>query len=93
MAGAYRHSKQLTRHKRAIGPRARPNSLSRLSKAGVWPLVRNFHAFEYEGDGAGFRRDRRDFDRNDEQERASRIEEATDQPRAGDAVDLRPSPR
>ena len=51
------------------------------------------HALDVEGRGVETLGDRRDLRRRDEQEHRIRIDEAADQPRAGDAVDLRPRAR
>ena len=51
------------------------------------------HAVDVEGRGLEALGDGQDFRRRHEQEHGLRIDEAPDEPRAGDAVDLRPRPR
>ena len=70
-----------------------PEQLEHGVEAAARALVRNLHAFDVERDGAGLLGDFDDLIGIDIENARLRIDEAADQPRAGDAVDLRPPPR
>ena len=71
----------------------RPNSSSIVSKVQVSPRWLQNTPSTSNGVGGEPFGDGRDIGRRDEQEHRRRIDEAADQPRAGDAVDLRPRAR
>src|SRR4029079_11623787 len=62
-------------------------------EAAARPLVRNFNAFDVEGDGASFLRARHNLIGIDIKDTGLRIDETADQPWTRHAVDLRPPPR
>ena len=70
-----------------------PEQLEHGVEAAAFALVRDFDIGDVERDAAEFLGRRLDIGRIDEQDLRIGVDEAADQPGAGDAVDLRPPPR
>src|SRR5882724_163827 len=66
-----------------------PVLLQKGIEAAEWPVVRQLDIRYVVGDSACFGGDRKHLVRRDEQELRRLVDEAHDEPRAGDAVDLR----
>ena len=68
------------------------NSQKRVERASI-ALMGEFDALDIEGRGARFRRDRKNLARRHIDELCAWIDESLNEPRAGDAIDLRPLAR